>query len=151
MADLNNISLTGRLGQDAELRFTNDGLEILTISVGNGIYKKGAGDYNTQTTWYRCSIIGKRAKSLYDLNALVKGAMVGITGQHSIRTYNDKDGNERYSNEINNCEVTLMGGKPADANERPAAPQQAAKPTQTRQPARNVAQTVDDGSDTLPF
>jgi single-strand DNA-binding protein len=150
MADQNVIAITGRLGQDSEMRFTPDGTAILSFSVGNGIYKKGAGDYNTLTTWYRCSLIGKRAESLNSMGALVKGARVGITGQHSIRTYNDKDGNERQSNEINVSELTLMDGKgDTQPAERPQA--QSRPNTQpTRQPARNVPSAIERDED-LPF
>ena len=154
MADQNVIAITGRLGQDAEMRFTPDGTAILSFSVGNGIYKKGAGDYNTLTTWYRCSLIGKRAESLNSMGALVKGSRVGVTGQHSIRTYTDKEGNERQSNEINVSELTLLDSKgdnsASNGTERPAERPQAARQSATRAPARNVPQAVDDDS-TLPF
>lgn len=119
MADLNNISITGRIGQDPEMRFMPDGMAILSFSVGNGIYKKGAGDYNTLTTWYRCSVIGKRAESLN--NYLAKGSRVAVAGQHSMRPWTDKEGNERISCEINNCEVTLLDSKGSNDTDSPAA------------------------------
>lgn len=148
MADQNVIAITGRLGQDAELRYTPDGQAILSLSVGNGVYKKGAGQYNTLTTWYRCTQFGQRAESIYNLGALVKGARVGITGQHSMRPYTDKDGNERLNCEINNCEITLLDGK--SDSERQAAPQAAAKAAQHPVARKNAPQTIDDDAD-LPF
>lgn len=154
MADQNIIAITGRLGQDAELRYTEGGMAILSLSVGNGVYKKGAGDYNTLTTWYRCSMIGARAESLYNMGALTKGARVGVTGQHSLRPY-EKDGIEKFSNEINNCEITLLDGK-RDASEA-SAPAQSTRPTtqqrtsHTMPVARNVPQPIDEDLDGLPF
>ena len=149
MADQNIIAITGRLGQDAELRYTEGGMAILSLSVGNGIYKKGAGDYNTLTTWYRCSMIGARAESLFNMGALTKGARVGVTGQHSLRPY-EKDGIEKFSNEINNCEITLLDGK-RDASEASAPAQPARPPAQARtlRATGIVRQPIND--EDLPF
>lgn len=150
MADQNIIAITGRLGQDAELRYTEGGMAILSLSVGNGVYKKGAGDYNTLTTWYRCSMIGARAESLYNMGALTKGARVGVTGQHSLRPY-EKDGIEKFSNEINNCnEITLLDGK-RDNSDAPAPTQPARPPAQARtlRTTGIVRQPIND--EDLPF
>lgn len=151
MADQNVIAITGRLGQDAELRYTSDGQAILSLSVGNGVYKKGAGEYNTLTTWYRCTQFGARAEALHNLGALVKGARVGITGQHSMRPYTDKEGNERLNCEINNCEITLLDGKSAN-NNNPSAPQAPAKAAQRQPPVarKNAPRSIDEDED-LPF
>jgi len=156
MADVNNITVTGRLGQDAEMRYTAEGTAILSFSIGNGTYLKGAGDYNTLTTWYRVTLFGNRAESLNRIGALVKGARVGVTGVHSMRPWTDKEGNERLSCDINANDVTLMDGKGDNSaanngHEKPAERPQAAKaPATPRQPARNVPSKIESDED-LPF
>ncbi len=154
MADLNSISITGRLGQDAEGRYTTEGTFVLSFSVGNGTYKKGAGDYNSITTWYRVTMFGARAESLHKLGALVKGARVGVTGIHSMRPWTDNEGSERLSCDIAANEITLMDGKGDNSanngNHTPTERTQPASRPATRQPTRNVAQPVDDDS-SLPF
>ncbi len=153
MADLNNISITGRLGQDSEGRFTTEGTFVLSFSVGNGTYKKGASDYNTLTTWYRVTMFGARAESLHKLGALVKGTRVGVTGVHSMRSWTDNEGGERLSCDISANEITLMDGKGDNSanngHEKPAERQQAQSRPATRPAARNVAQPVAD--EDLPF
>jgi single-strand DNA-binding protein len=151
MADLNNISITGRIGQEPTMRFLQDGTAILSFSVANGIYKKGAGEYNSLTTWYNCSVMGKRAESLN--NFLSKGSRIAVAGQHSMRPWTDKEGNERLSCEINNCEVTLLDSKASnDTDSAASTPQNGARQAtgQNSKPqpaARNVPQQDED----LPF
>jgi single-strand DNA-binding protein len=152
MADQNVIAITGRIGQDPELRYTADGSAVLSFSVANGVYKKGAGDYNQLTTWYRCTVFGARAETINNL--IRKGSRVGVTGQHSMRSWTDKEGNERLSCEINYCEVTLLDSKGSnDTDSAATAPQQPAQraTAATSKPAaRNVPQQATPDED-LPF
>lgn len=149
MADFNSIGVSGRLGNDPDMRYTADGMAILSFNLANGVYKKGA-ENNTQTTWYRCTLFGKRAETLNEM--LSKGSRVIVNGTHSLRDYTDKDGNARTSNEIAVNELTLLDSKNSNAGENTqstrSAPQ---KPTQQRTAAsRNVPQAVDDDT-SLPF
>ena len=155
MADMNSITLTGRLGQDAELRYTAEGTAILSFSLGNGTYKKGAGDYNTLTTWYKVNMFGGRAESVYNLGALVKGARVGVIGVHSMRPWTDNDGNERLSCEVAANEITLLDGRNGSTDNSAGKPAQkpversqaASRPTPA--PTRNKPAPVTD--EDLPF
>lgn len=164
MADFNSISISGRLGADPDCRFNDSGMAILSFNLANGIYKKGA-ENNTHTTWYRCTIFGKRAETMNEM--LAKGTKVIVQGTHSIRTYTDKEGNERQANEITVNDITLLGSRndnaPQEADEAPrkAAPQQqdGARAIPTRRaipanrPARNQPVAVDERGDDadLPF
>lgn len=148
MADFNSIGVSGRLGNDPDMRFTAEGTAILSFNLANGIYKKGA-ENNTQTTWYRCTIFGKRAETLNEM--LSKGSRVIVNGTHSLREYTDKDGNPRTANEIAVNELTLLDSKNGNASENTATTRNTPqKPAQraTGQATRNVPS--DDLSD-LPF
>ena len=117
---MNSINFTGNLGSDAEQKILADGTSIVSMNVP---CKSGFGD-KAITTWLRCSLFGNRGASL--MPHLVKGSLVGITGEFSAREYNDRDGNKKQSLEVRVSDVSLLGGRPAAA----AAPQraQAAKP-----------------------
>lgn len=115
MSDLNNYSFTGRLGNPAEVKYTNSGTPIWTASVGVGY---GYGD-NKGTNWIRVQVFGKRAESLGKLD-LQKGAAVGITGELRVRQYDTKEGGKGTSVEVSAQDVVLIGPKPEGSQARPS-------------------------------
>lgn len=116
MSDLNNYSLTGRLGNAAELKYTPSGTAIWNAIVGVGY---GYGD-NKGTNWIRVQVFGKRAESLGKLD-LAKGAAVGVTGELRVRSYDTKDGGKGTSVEVVAQDVVLLGGKPAGTSRQESA------------------------------
>ena len=136
---MNSINFTGNLGSDAEQRILADGTSIVSMNVP---CKSGFGD-KAITTWLRCTLFGNRGASL--MPHLVKGSLVGITGEFSAREYTDRDGNKKQSLEVRVSDVSLLGGrKDAPPAQRPqAAPAQRTAPKQ--------ASGFDDMSDDIPF
>lgn len=125
MSDLNNYSFTGRLGNAAELKYTQGGTAVWSASVGVG---HGYGD-NKGTNWLRVQVFGKRAESLGKLE-LAKGTAVAVAGELRVRQYDKSDGTKGTSVEVNAQDVHLLGGKPAGGGERQARPE-ATKPATT--------------------
>jgi single-strand DNA-binding protein len=78
------ITVSGNLGRDPELRTTQGGEDILNFSVG---VQQGWGD-RASTNWFRCSVWGKRAKTLAD--KLRKGSRVFVVGELTIGEYQSK-------------------------------------------------------------
>jgi single-strand DNA-binding protein len=111
VSDLNTYSFTGRLGNDAELKYTQSGTAIWNASVGVGY---GYGD-NKGTNWLRVQVFGKRAESLGKLE-LAKGAAVGITGELRVRQFDKNDGGKGTSVEVVAQDVALLGSKPDTGN-----------------------------------
>ena len=109
MSDLNVYSFTGRLGNPAELKYTQGGKPIWTASVGVGF---GYGD-NKGTNWIRVSVFGARAESLGKLD-LQKGAAIGVTGELRLRKY-ESQGKEGWAHEVVAQDITLLGGKPQES------------------------------------
>lgn len=147
MSDLNTYSFTGRLGNPAELKYTQNGTAIWTASVGVGY---GYAD-NKGTNWLRVQVFGKRAESLGNLE-LGKGAPVGITGELRVRTYDAKDGGKGVSVEVVAQDVALLGKRDDNAQSggghggsRGGAPQRQRPAPATRQPADDFA------DDDIPF
>lgn len=144
MSDLNSYSFTGRLGNPAELKYTNNGTAIWSASVGVGY---GYGD-NKGTNWIRVQVFGKRAESLGKLD-LAKGAPVGVTGELRVRAYDTRDGGKGTSVEVVAQDVSLLGGRPegsaGSGGPRGGAPQRERPARATDQPASDFE---DDG---IPF
>jgi len=106
MGNMNNYSMTGRLGNDAETRFTQSGMAVCTFSVAVDF---GFGE-SKGTNWIRCSLFGKRAEGQLP-QYLLKGTQVAVCGELRIREYDDKNGVKRTSVEVNVEKLDLIGGK----------------------------------------
>ena len=88
---MNVWTFTGRIGRDAEQRFTASGDSVVNFNVA---VDSGFGD-KKQTTWPRCAIFGKRGSSL--VGYLTKGALVAVSGEPTLREWEDTDGARRVS------------------------------------------------------
>lgn len=122
---MNIISFTGNLGRDVEVRVTPSGVSVANFSVP---IKSGYGN-NEKTSWVRCSIIGKRAEGGL-IQYLKKGQLVGISGELSVNTYTNKEGQEKTSVEVFVKEIDLLGSK----NSNQLADNFSSAPAQPKEP-----------------
>lgn len=105
-----SMTIAGTVGQDADLKFSAAGNEVLSFSVAcrTGYDKQKS---ESETTWVNCTMFGKRTESLASM--LTKGSKVTVMGTGKLRNYTTKDGRAGTSLEMNVSEVALQGGKPA--------------------------------------
>lgn len=126
---MNVWNFTGNIGRDAEKRYSPSGDAIVSFSVG---VKSGFGDRAT-TTWSNCTMWGKRGEAVAEY--LVKGQLVGISGEVTLREYQDNEGKKRNSLDVRVNDLTLLGKKEAGSDAREpqhrTAPIQSAKPKPT--------------------
>ena len=89
----NQITLAGRLGQEPELRYTQNGKAVVngTLAVPRGRDK--------ETDWIRFTVWGKTAELLATWSG--KGKRILISGELHIEEYEDKDGNKRSYPNVN--------------------------------------------------
>jgi single-strand DNA-binding protein len=102
-----NVTLTGTLGRDPELRFTRDGKAVVTMNVVTSkSVKTDDGKWeNHEETWWRVTAWEKLAENVAE--TLLKGDPVVIIGRSFMDKYEDKDGNERQSLKVNAYNVAL--------------------------------------------
>lgn len=136
---MNNITVAGQLGKDAELRALNTGDSVVSFSVADSQGK------DKPTIWWNCTIWGKRAEALSQY--LVKGQAVTVSGVVTEREYTDKEGNKRKAMDVRVGEIALQGGKREEAPKKPS--HDAAKARQLPQKA-NAGGFEDMDSD-VPF
>lgn len=137
MSDLNSYAFTGRLGADAETRYTSNGTAVWSARVAVGY---GWGD-NKGTNWITVKAFGKRAEGLEKLG-LVKRAQIGGAGELQVREFDRKDGSKGTSVEVTVNDVTLFGGKSEGGT---TSARQAPKNARRDEPADEFA------DDDLPF
>ena len=104
---MNNITVAGTLGKDAEIKYMPNGDPVASFSVADSQGKE------KPTIWWNCQLFGKRAASLAPY--LLKGGAVTVSGNVSEREWMDKEGQKRKSMEIRVGDVALQGGRKDEA------------------------------------
>jgi single-strand DNA-binding protein len=136
---MNNITIAGQLGRDAEVRQMPNGEPVANFSVADSQGRE------KPTIWWNCQLFGKRAESLAQY--LTKGTSVTVSGNVTQRSYTDKNGVEKVSTEIRVADVALQGSKKDDAPAFKKPSQDAAKARQ----APKASSGFDDMDDSIPF
>ena len=116
---MNNITIAGGLGRDAEIKYLNNGDPICNFSVADSQGR------DKPTIWWNCTLYGKRAEALSQY--LTKGQSVTVVGTITEREWQDKEGNKRKSMDVRVSEISLQGGRKDSEpqEERRAAPKPA--------------------------
>ena len=97
---VNKVTLIGRLGQDPEIRFTGDGAAVASFSVAtNESWKGKDGETQERTEWTKVTVFGSTAEK-YVQPYVKKGTLVYIEGSLKTDKWQDKEGNERYQQEL---------------------------------------------------
>lgn len=137
--------LTGRLTSDAELKTTQNGVDVTTFSIA---VDRGYGE-NKQTDFI--NVVAWRQTALFITKNFTKGSLIGIEGSIQTRKYQDKDGNNRTAFEVvcNNAHFVLpksaSNGFSADNSNSPEEETQGFSNTDTGD------FTTIDSDDDLPF
>lgn len=108
---INKVILVGNLGNDPEVKSTQGGTTITTISVATSeAWKdKATGQQQERTEWHRVKFFGRLAEIAGDY--LRKGSQVYIEGSIRTEKYTDKQGVERYSTDVIANEMQMLGGR----------------------------------------
>lgn len=107
----NNVSVTGIIGNDPELKFSQSGVMYLALSVPDKKQKKndqGGYDDLSATTWFRATVFGEAAEML--AGKVKKFDEVTVTGRLITREF-EKDGQTQQSLEVDNARVAWHGPK----------------------------------------
>jgi single-strand DNA-binding protein len=106
---VNKVILVGRLGKDAETRFTPAGVAVTKFSVATSRRWKDqqTQEWKEETDWSDVTLW--RAENL--ANYLTKGTQVYVEGRLQTRSYDDKDGKKVYRTEVVSEQVILLGGR----------------------------------------
>lgn len=106
----NSVTLMGNLGRDPEFTKYENGNMMARFSLATSeSYKNQKGEPVDKTEWHRCVAWGKTAELVNKL--LNKGKKVAVRGQIRYRSYEDKEGNTRYTTDIVVNEFELMAAK----------------------------------------
>jgi len=113
---LNKVTLIGNLGADPELRSTNNGSRVATLSLATSRqWTDQKGEKQEKTEWHRVICWNNKGFMLADLaeKYMKKGDKVYIEGRIEYRTWEDKEKQTRYTTEIIAREIILLGSRGA--------------------------------------
>jgi single-strand DNA-binding protein len=104
----NKVQLIGNLGNDPEIIALDSGKKLAKFSLAtNEYYKDADGQKQTKTEWHNLVAWNKTAELIE--NYVTKGKEIAIEGKLTTRTWDDKEGNKRYTTEVVVSEVVLFG------------------------------------------
>ncbi|MCK5127403.1 MAG: single-stranded DNA-binding protein [candidate division Zixibacteria bacterium] len=110
MASVNKAILIGNLGSDPELRYTAGGQAVANFNIATTEkWRDKDGQMQENTEWHRIVLWARQAEIAKEY--LKKGSAVYIEGRIQTRSYEDKDGNKRYTTEIVGQRMQFLGGR----------------------------------------
>ena len=122
MAGINKVILVGRLGRDPEVRYTPSGATVANFSIATSDEwkDKETGQKQEKTEWHR--IVAWRRLGEICGEYLRKGKQVYIEGKLQTRSWEDRDGNKRYTTEIVAQTMQMLDAQTRDMRADPADP-----------------------------
>ncbi|HHF1771551.1 TPA: single-stranded DNA-binding protein [Haemophilus influenzae] len=170
MAGINKVIIVGHLGNDPEIRTMPNGDAVANISVATSESwnDRNTGERREVTEWHRIVFYRRQAEICGEY--LRKGSQVYVEGRLKTRKWQDQNGQDRYTTEIQGDVMQMLGGRNQNAgygNDMGGAPQssyqarqtnnggsyQSSRPASaTSQPATPQAEPPMDGfDDDIPF
>lgn len=155
---VNKVILLGHLGKDAETKFTPSGVarSSFTLATNRRWKDQASGEWKEITDWH--NVVLWRSENLS--NYLLKGKQVYVEGRLETRSWEDQQGQKRYTTEVIADDVILLGGGGGrgdapgggEFDQRPVSMPRSAQ----RQPAPSSGPAHDDFSqgvtdDDVPF
>lgn len=150
MSDLNQCTITGRLGADPEIRRTQDGKPIANLRVACSETWRSNGERKEKTEWFSVVIWSEGLCKIAE-QYLKKGSRVLLQGKMQTRKWQDQSGNDRYSTELvlQGYDAKMIMLDAASGESKPQQPEQTGYDQQDA-PGRqaNFSRDLDDD---IPF
>ena len=153
---VNKVIIVGNVGQDPEVKFTSGGAAVANLSVATSeTWKdKQTGQPQERTEWHRVVFFGRLAEIVGEY--VRKGSKVYVEGSLRTRKWQNQQGVDQYTTEINAIEMHLLDYRrdsPAQATQQAPQPQQQ-RPVPQQAPQQYSAPPppeFNDDDDGIPF
>jgi single-strand DNA-binding protein len=159
---INKVILVGNLGNDPEVKYTQSGMAVTTLSLATtSVRKSKDGETQERTEWHRVKLFGKLGEIAGEY--LRKGRQVYIEGSIRYDKFTGQDGVEKYFTDIVADEMQMLGGggegggggrsESRGGGERPSRPpaRQESQPRREAPPAKSSEFSDDFADDDIPF
>lgn len=103
----NRVQLIGNLGNDPEMITLDSGKKLAKFSLAtNEHYTDAEGKKQTKTEWHNLVAWNKTAEIIEKY--ITKGKEIAVEGKLTNRSWDDKEGNKRYTTEVVVSEVVMF-------------------------------------------
>ena len=149
MAGINKVIIVGFLGNDPEIRTMPNGEQVanITVATSESWTDKNTGERKEQTEWHRIVLYRRLAEIAGQY--LHKGSQVYIEGRLKTRKWQDSNGQDRYTTEIQGDNLQMLGGRQDAAQNQP--PKQQDKQQKAQSKPQQSEPPVDAFDDNIPF
>ena len=122
MASVNKVILVGNVGADPETRYMPNGDAVANVRLATteSWKDKASGEKREITEWHRLVFYRKLAELVSSY--VKKGSQLYVEGRIRTRKWQDKEGQERYTTEIEVTEMQLLGSRRSDQSNGDSAP-----------------------------
>ena len=158
MAGINKVIIVGFLGNDPELRTMPNGEAVANISVATSEAwtDKSTGERREVTEWHRIVFYRRQAEICGEY--LKKGSHVYIEGRLRTRKWQDQNGQDRYTTEIQGDVLQMLDSRSDRQSDgyapaaQPASPSQAPSAPRATPASKPAAEAPRDNfDDDIPF
>lgn len=110
MSSINKAIIIGNLGADPEVRYTQSNTAVANLSVATSErYKDRSGEWKETTEWHRVVAWDRLAEIAQEY--LSKGSKIYVEGSIQTRSWEDKEGQKRYTTEIRARMIRMLDSK----------------------------------------
>lgn len=150
MAGINKVIIVGNLGNDPEIRTMPNGEQVanITVATSESWTDKNTGERKEQVEWHRIVLYRRLAEIAAQY--LHKGSQVYIEGRLKTRKWQDNNGQDRYTTEIQGDNLQMLGGRNQDAAQN-HPPKQQNKQQKAQSKSQQSEPSVDAFDDNIPF
>ena len=118
---VNKVILVGNVGKDPETRYLEGGTAVCSFPLATSeTYRNRDGERITNTEWH--NVVLWRGLAEVAEKYVKKGSQLFIEGRIRTRSWDDKDGNKRYTTEIVGDNMQMLGKRAEDAGLQQEAP-----------------------------
>jgi len=147
---LNKVILIGRLGGNPELRYipqTERAVTNFTLATNERYFNPNTNESDIRAEWHRIVAWGKLAE--FCEKYLTQGKQILVEGKLRTRSWQDRDGNKRFTTEIHAQNIVLLGKKEDTITEQPTA--ESGSPSDFSAEASKIPEEESDDDSEVPF
>ena len=155
---LNKVILIGNLGADPEIRSTSNGSRVANLSLATSRnWKAQSGEKQEKTEWHRVIFWSSKFNNVVETieKYCKKGDKLYVEGRIESRSWQDREGQTRYTTEIIGNELIMLSGRQAGGDSEaytPAPKVGAAAGTPPKaENFEDFPEALDSEEDDLPF
>lgn len=147
---LNKVMLIGHLGKKPELRYLPQGERAVakfSLATNERYFNPSTNESNDRTEWHKIVTWGKLAE--FCEKYLDQGKQIYLEGKLRTRNWQDKDGNQRYTTEIEAENITFLGKREEQVEDQDQA--EPKPPSDLPEDAAEAPDKEKEDEDEVPF